>query len=215
VGTVRQYNLANESSEWLGGAFYMPYAQSVGLDRQLPATMNLILQTSAPSAQVASDIRSLVSSLNPNLPVSEIRNMEAIVTQSTSQSRSLMWLFVSFGGSALMLAAIGTYGVVSYSTAQRTHEIGVRVALGAARGNIFGLVLKQSLRLVSAGLALGVVASLALTRLMASFLYGITATDPMTFVAVGILLILTALLAGYFPARRATKVDPMIALRCE
>jgi putative ABC transport system permease protein len=213
VGNVRQYSLTGESSNWLSGAFYMPYAQSVGLDRQLPATMNLILQTSLTSAQVASDIRNLVSSLNPNLPVSEIRNMEVIVSDSTSQSRSLMWLFVSFGGSALLLAAIGTYGVVSYATAQRTHEIGVRVALGATRGNIFGLVLSQSLRLVLAGLALGVLASLALTRVMAGFLYGVTATDPMTFVAVGLLLIAIALLAGFFPARRATRVDPMVALR--
>jgi putative ABC transport system permease protein len=141
--------------------------------------------------------------------------MDAAVTASTSSSRSLMWIFISFGAAALTLAAIGAYGVVSYSTAQRTYEMGVRVALGATRANIFGLVLGQSLRLVLTGLAIGVAASLALTRLMTSFLYGVTATDPLTFLAVSLLLIITGLLAGYFPARRAAMVDPMVALRSE
>ena len=126
-----------------------------------------------------------------------------------------MWLFVSFGSVALLLAAIGAYGVVSYSTAQRTGEMGVRLALGATPRRIFGLVLGQSLRLVLTGLALGMLASLALTRLMAGFLYGVTVTDPLTFVGVGILLIAVSLLAGYFPARRAATVDPMVILRSE
>jgi putative ABC transport system permease protein len=141
--------------------------------------------------------------------------MEAVVAASTTSSRSLMWLFIGFGSAALILAAIGAYGVVSYSTAQRTYEIGVRVALGATRGNIFGLVLGQSLKLVLTGLVLGVAASLALTHLMAGFLYGVTATDPLTFIAVGLLLIAVGVVAGYFPARRAARVDPMVALRSE
>jgi putative ABC transport system permease protein len=215
VGDVRQFDLADKTIDWTSGAFYMPYPQAVGLDRQLPATMTLILRTEASPSQVASDIGSLVASLNPNIPVSEIRALEAVVSASTSQSRSIMWLFISFGGSALILAAIGTYGVISYATAQRTYEMGVRVALGATRSSIFRLVMSQSLRLVSAGLALGVVTSLALTRMMASFLYGVTATDPMIFLAVGVLLIAVALLAGYLPARRAMRVDPMVALRYE
>jgi putative ABC transport system permease protein len=141
--------------------------------------------------------------------------MEAAVAASISPSRSLMWLFISFGAAALILAAIGAYGVVSYSMAQRTYEIGVRVALGATRANIFGLVLGQSLRLVLTGLALGMAASLALTRLMSGFLYGVTATDPLTFLAVSLILIITGLLAGYSPARRAARVYPMVALRSE
>jgi len=115
----------------------------------------------------------------------------------------------------LVLAAIGTYGVVSYTTAQRTFEIGVRVALGASRGSIFGLVIRQSLELVIAGIGLGALAALALSRLLSSYLYGITPQDPMTFLAVAGLLVCIALAAGFLPARRATKVDPIVALRYE
>ncbi len=141
--------------------------------------------------------------------------MVSIVEGSTQQSRSLMWLFVSFAGVALVLAAIGAYGVVSHSAAQRTFEIGMRVALGASRGSIFGLVLGHSLRLVLGGLALGVAASLALTRMLAAFLYGTAATDPATFLAVCGVLVAVALLAGFVPARRAASVDPLTALRVE
>lgn len=215
VGDVRQYNLAGNSPEFINGAFYMPYSQSTGLNRQLPTAMSLMLRTTANAPQLADELRRLVASVNPDLPVSEVRTLEAAVTDSASPSRSLMWLFVSFGGAALLLAAIGAYGVVSYSTAQRTYEMGVRIALGATPRRIFGLVLGQSLRLVLTGLALGMLASLALTRLMAGFLYGVTATDPLTFVGVGFLLIAVALLAGYFPARRAAMVDPLVALRSD
>jgi predicted permease len=215
VGDVRQFDMAGKTPGYINGAFYLPYPQSTGLDRRMPTAMTLILRTTANAPQLHGELRGLVASVNPNAPVSEIRTMDAAVAASTSPSRSLMWLFISFGAAALILAAIGAYGVVSYSTSQRTYEMGVRVALGATRANIFGLVLGQSLRLVLTGLALGIAASLALTRLMAGFLYGVTATDPLTFVAVSLLLIVTGLLAGYFPARRAAGVDPMVALRSE
>jgi putative ABC transport system permease protein len=215
VGDVRQYDLADNTPDWISGAFYMPYPQAISLDRQIPTKITLLLRTAANSSQVSSDIRRLIASMSPHTPVGEVIAMETIASVSTSQSSSLMWLFISFAGSALFLAAIGTYGVVSYSTAQRTHEIGVRVALGATRINIFSLVLRQSLGLVSAGLVLGVIASLALTRMMTGFLYGVTTTDPMTFLAVALILIVTAILAGYLPARRAATVDPLIALRHE
>src|SRR5262245_14862124 len=166
MGDVRQFDLAGKTPSFINGAFYMPYPQSTSLDRNAPAAMTLILRTAAKAPQLASDLRRLVASVNPNAPVSEVRTMDAVVAASTSSSRSLMWLFISFGAAALILAAIGAYGVVSYSTAQKTYEMGVRVALGATRANIFGLVLGQSLRLVLSGLTLGVAASLALTRLM-------------------------------------------------
>jgi predicted permease len=215
VGDVRQFNLEGTSPAFIDGEFYMPYPQSVSLDRKIPTAMTLILHTAGNAPQLARDIRELVASVNPNAPVSEIQTMEAVVAASTTSSRSLMWLFIGFGSAALILASIGAYGVVSYSTAQRTYEMGVRVALGATRANIFGMVLGQSLKLVLTGLILGVAASLALTHLMTGFLYGVAATDPLTFIAVGILLIAVGVVAGYFPARRAARVDPMVALRTE
>jgi len=215
VGDVRQFDLANHSPGWISGAIYMPYPQSVGLDRKLPVAMTLLVRTPAQPREIAGRIRELVNNLNPNVPVSEIRAMDAVVTASASQPRSMMWLFLSFAAAALVLAAVGTYGVVSYTTAQRTFEIGVRLAVGASRGDIFGLVIRQSLELVIAGVGLGAVIALALSRMLSGYLYGITARDPITFLAVAGLLVCMALIAGYLPARRATKVDPMVALRHE
>jgi predicted permease len=214
VGDVRQFDLSGKTPDFVNGTFYMPYSQSTALDRRLPAAMTLVVRT-AGTQRVADELRQLVARVNPDVPVSDVRRMEAVVEASTTAPRSLMWLFVGFGGAALLLAAIGAYGVVSYSTTQRTYEMGVRIALGASYGNIFGLILGQSLKLVVTGLAFGVAASLALGRLISSFLYGVTPNDPVTFVAVSLLLIVTGLLAGYFPARRAARVDPIVALRQE
>ncbi len=215
VRDVRQFNLADKPLDWIQGGVYMPYAQSVGSNHEFPTAMYLIARTSSGSANFGRDVRELVSGVNPNVPVSEVRTLKAIASDSASASRSLMWLFVVFGSAALGLAAIGTYGVVSYSTSQRIFEIGMRMALGATRGSILSLVLGQSLKLILCGLAIGIPAALALTRILTGFLYGITATDPLTFLAVGSLLLGTGALAGYLPARRATKVDPIVALRYE
>jgi putative ABC transport system permease protein len=215
AGDVRQYDLANHAPDYVAGAVYMPYSQAVESDRQLPAAMTLIVRTGADPSDVANGIRKLVNDLNPNVPVSEVRTMESLVEDSTQQSRSMAWLFAGFAGMALLLAAIGAYGVVSWSTAQRTFEIGLRVALGASRRSVFTLVLGQSLRLVISGLAAGVAASFALTRTLGSFLYATASWDVFTFSCVSALLLVVALLAGYFPARRAASVDPLTALRME
>jgi predicted permease len=217
---VRQYDLANHSPDYIRGAMYMPYGQSVGNDRQLPATMTLLVR--AESDRVASDtaalagqVRDVAKGLNPNVPVSEIRTMSSMVDASTQQPRSMAWLFVTFAAAAILLAAIGTYGVVSYSTTQRTFEIGVRLALGASRRAVFGMVLGQGLRLVIAGLAVGVAMSLVLARMLAAFLYATASSDPVTFAVVSAVLLAVALLAGYLPARRAAHIDPLAALRVD
>jgi putative ABC transport system permease protein len=212
---VRQFDLADRSPDYIRGAMYMPYAQTVDNDRQLPSAMTLIVRTNADPQRVAGAIRELVRDLNSNVPVGEIRSMASLVNESTQQPRSMMWLFVSFAGVALVLAAVGVYGVVSYSTAQRTFEIGVRMAVGAGRRNILGLVLGQSLRLVLVGLAVGLAASLALTRLLVTFLYSTATADPMTLVVVCGVLVAVALLAGYLPARKAARVDPLVALHVD
>jgi len=215
AGDVRQWDLGGHSPADFKGAVYMPYSQAVLNNGQLPAGMTLLVRTGADAESTAGRIREIVRDFNPNVPVSEIRTMGEVVSTSTSQPRSMMWLFASFAAAALLLAAVGIYGVISYSTSQRTFEIGMRMALGASRGNVFGLVLGQSLKLVLGGLAVGFAAALALTRMLTAFLYAIRPTDPLTFLAVGALLIAMALIAGYVPARRATRVDPMMALRNE
>jgi predicted permease len=215
AGDVRQFDLTGGAPDYIRGAMYMSYAQAEDTNRRLPAVMALIVRTNAEPMRVVSDIRNLLWQMNPNVPVDEIHSMVSLVNESTQQSRSMMWLFVSFAAVALMLAAVGAYGVVSYATAQRTFEIGVRMALGAGKGNIFGSVLGQSFRLVLVGLALGLISSLMLTRLLATFLYGTATSDPFTLATVCVVLMAVALFAGYAPARRAIGIDPLIALRAD
>ena len=215
VGDVRLYKVANELPDWISGVVYMPYPQAVGIDKKLPSSMTLVVRTARDPQYVSSEIRRIVAQLNPNVPVGEVRTLEGVVESSKSQERSMMWLFIAFAGSAVLLAAIGTYGVVSFSTAQRMYEMGVRIALGANRRDLFGLVLKLSLRLVLIGLGIGVALSIAATRTLSSFLYGVSSRDPLIIIGVSVLLIAVAILAGFFPARRAAQVDPMMALRAE
>ena len=215
VGDVRLYKIAMELPDWINGVVYMPYPQAVGIDKKLPSSMTLVVRTARDPQYVSSEIRRIVAELNPDVPVGEVQTLEGVVASSKSQERSMMWLFIAFAGSAVLLAAIGTYGVVSFSTAQRMYEMGVRIALGATPRDLFGLVLKLSLRLVLIGLVIGVVLALAATWTLSSFLYGVSSRDPLIFLGVSLLLISVAVLAGFFPARRAAQVDPMMALRAE
>ena len=160
-------------------------------------------------------MRRQVASVDKDQPPHDFATLEQLEAASHTSRRVNLLLLSAFAGLGLILASVGIYGVVSYSVSQRTHEIGVRTALGASPGAVFKLVVGQGLRSALIGTAIGVVASLAITRLLQTMLFGVKPTDPATFFAVGLLLSGVALLACYIPARRATKVDPMVALRYE
>jgi putative ABC transport system permease protein len=193
----------------------MPYAQSVGMNRRVPAAMILVVRTTADPSEVTSRIAAAIGRLDPAAPAGPALTMEAVVSASTAQPRSMMWLFVGFASAALALVAVGVYGLISYSVARRRHEIGIRLALGAARRSIHSLVLGQSMKSVLAGLAAGLPASLLLTRLMTKFLYRVTPSDPVTYLAVALIVIAVAAAAGYIPSRRAVRQDPTAALRVD
>jgi ABC-type antimicrobial peptide transport system permease subunit len=175
----------------------------------------LIARTSVPPENLAALVRQEVAALDGELPVSGVKTMPEYLDRLLSAPKSVAGLVGIFGLVALALAAIGLYGVMSYAVAQRTREIGIRIALGSSVAMVFGLLLKQGMRLAFVGIGIGLLAAFALTRLLRSLLYGVSATDPLTFGLIALLLALVALLACWIPARRATKVDPMIALRCE
>ncbi len=197
-------------------ATYEPSAQAedfriAGLGRSL----SFAVQTSGDPTSLAAGLRAQVWSLDKELAIADVRAMTRVVDESAAARRFNMLLLGVFASIALLLAAIGVYGVVSYATGQRTHEIGIRMALGADRHDLLRLVVAQGLVLTLIGTTIGLVGALALTRFLSSLLYGVRPTDPLTFCAVSLLLVGVALLASYIPARRATKVDPMVALRYE
>jgi putative ABC transport system permease protein len=158
-------------------------------------------------------VRGEVHAIDKDQPVVLIHTMEELVARSASQRRFNMLLLVVFAGVALILAAVGIYGVMSYSVEQRTHEIGLRMALGANTSDVLRLLLGQGMKLMVLGVAIGLAATSAMTRLISSLLFGVSATDPVTYMAITLLLAVVALLACYIPARRAARVDPVVALR--
>src|SRR5215813_9139040 len=217
VGVVR--HVENQSLDRQGQApaqFYTNFNQ-IPL-QSLPGyvrRINLLVRTEIEPLSLASMVRAQVAALNKDQAVFNVRTMEQIVAQSVAARRFSMHLLTVFAVVALALASLGIYGLMSYAVAQRTREIGVRMALGAQVSDVLKLVIGQGVKLALTGVALGLVAAVALTRLMKTLLFGISATDPVTFAVIALLLTLVALLASWIPARRAIKLDPMIALRYE
>jgi putative ABC transport system permease protein len=191
---------------------YVNYTQKVW---PTMLTMDFALRTQADPAALSSGMREAVRSVDPDLPIAKISTLDALVDESMAQPRFAMLLLASFAALALALACVGMYGVISYSVAQRTREIGVRMALGARSTDIFRMILGQGGRLALLGIAMGVLAALGVAQLMKAFLYGVEATDALTFAGVSFLLFIIGLVACYVPARRAMQVNPVVALRHE
>jgi putative ABC transport system permease protein len=175
----------------------------------------LVVRTTIEPMSLAGSVRNAIWSVDKDQTVADIDTMDHIVAAAVARQRFSMVLLGVFAALALLLASVGIYGVMSYSVAQRTREIGIRMALGARRADVLQLTVRQGLKLVGAGMILGLGAAFLLTRVMATLLYGISATDPMTFIGISVVLLAVAILASYVPALRATKVDPITALRAQ
>ena len=188
---------------------YLPHLQ------RSTGGMSLVVRTNGDPMSLVALARAQIHAVDQSIPVTNIRTMDEIFSASIEQQRFSMLLVGLFGGLALALAGIGIYGVMGYAVTQRKHELAVRMALGAKASQVRQLVLKDGLVLALFGVVIGVAGAFALTRLMSSLLFDVKPTDAPTFIAVAVLLLIVALLASYIPARRATKVDPLVALRYE
>ncbi len=205
VGNVRESGLDEDAAP----AIYWSY-------RQMPSgQLNLVLRTAGDPTAVAAAAAAQVREIDPNQPVAEIRTMEQVVSSTVASPRFNLFLLGGFAAASLLLAALGLFGVVSYSVAQRRQELGVRMALGATSRDVLRLVVGEGMGLTFAGLLIGLVGAVVLTRLMSSMLYGVSPTDPLTLAGVSVFLATVALVASYFPARRAARTDPMTSLRDE
>lgn len=216
VGHVKHWGLDSDDSAKIRYEFYMPYVQIPDQFMAGMATgMTLMVRTSVDPLSTVAAAKQRVAEAGGDQPAYDFQTMQQVVSDSFAGRRFAMLLLGVFAGLALLLAAVGIYGVISYTASQRTHEIGIRMALGAGRAEVLKLVVGQGLTLILSGIGAGLLASFGLTRLMASMLFGVRPTDLLTFAGVSVLLGAVAVLASYIPARRATNVDPMVALRYE
>jgi predicted permease len=213
VGHVKHFGL--DAPKEVPFQFYMPYVQIPDDFITGLAGMALVARTQGDPAAMAAPMKETILVVDKDQPVTAVRTLEQVLADSLAQRRFTMLLLGLFAGLALVLASVGIYGVMSYTVAQRTHEIGVRMALGARPGDVLRMVVRQGMALAAIGVTIGLGVAFALTRLMSSFLFGVSATDPLTFIAIPLVLVGVALAACFVPARRATKVDPMVALRYE
>jgi putative ABC transport system permease protein len=206
VGDIKQHGLGERTRPEM----YRPYAQAPH-----PTSMYVMVRYSSDPAALLASIQSEVWSVDKNVPISDVRPLEEVISKSIVKPRSTMLMLAAFAGIALILGAVGIYGVVSYTVAERTREIGIRMAVGAQTSDVIRMVIGHGMKLTLTGVTIGLIGSYAVTRIMSGMLYGVSATDPYVFLAVALVLAAVALLACYIPARRATRVDPMIALRYE
>jgi putative ABC transport system permease protein len=221
VGDVKHFGLGEEAPPFVYASYLQHQAVFPGGTALAHMHHYLVIRKASgvvaggASNELAGTVKKAIGQIDPDLPVTSVMTMEDVVAESMGDQRFYMKLLGLFAGMALLLAAIGIYGVMSYFVSERTREIGIRVALGAGRGDVLGLVATLSLKLVGLGVIIGLVMAYGLTRFIASFLYGVKAADPLTYAAVALALACVAMLATYIPARRAMKVDPLVALRYE
>jgi putative ABC transport system permease protein len=216
VADVRGYDLQSSVPEYMRGTAYVPYTSKATLEAgNVPAEMTIAVRTAADGQQPVATLRRVVNELAPDIPVSEVRSMRAVVSEAASIPASTTFLFAAFAGVALVLGIVGVYGVLAFFVSKRSREIGIRMALGAQRTDVLFLIMKEGAQFSFAGITLGLIGALLTTRLLASQLYGVGPVDPVTFAGVTAIMALVILAACYIPARRAMRVDPMVALRYE
>jgi predicted lysophospholipase L1 biosynthesis ABC-type transport system permease subunit len=209
VGDVKHRGLENDVRPQL----YLPHTQVDYNVSSIPS--ELIIRTAGPPLSVAAAVGSVIHEIDPHLPVADLRTMDDYLDEMVATRRLRMELLTAYSAVALLLAAVGIYGVLAYFVVQHAGEIGIRMALGARPGDVLRWVLGKGVGLALGGVGLGLIASLAAMRLIKTLLFGVSATDPLTFGAIALLLLCVALAACWIPARRATKVDPITVLRCE
>ena len=211
VGVLKDVKQGGLDSE-TGTELYIPFEQTPATGFT-PVNLNIVVRSTLPMATLAPRIREIVAAADPSLPIANMRTMEEVFSESVVRPRFLAQLLTIFGTLALVLAAIGTYGVLSYAVTERRREIGIRMALGADRRSVLGMILGQGMRVTGLGIVVGIIGSLLLTRYVETLLYDVEPTDPLTFMTVALFITAIAALACLIPARRATTVDPMVALR--
>jgi predicted permease len=216
VGHVKQWGLDGDSKSAIQAQFYYPFMQLPDNIMRLAATgVAVVLRSKGDPSTLMGPVRKAVEEIDPREVIYNVATMNQVVADSLAARRFSMILFGVFAALALALACVGIYGVISYLVGQRTNEIGVRIALGAQRADVLRLILGEGTRMALLGVVIGIVAALGLTRLMSNQLFGVTAQDPLTFGGVALSLVTVAIAACYVPARRAMRVDPIVALRHE
>ena len=213
---VRAFNLQRTTPDFMRGTIYVPLSSTSTLeDKRVPSEMTIAVRTNSDESQIGAMLQRIVAGLNHDVPISEVRTMNAVLSEAVSTPASTTSLFVSFATLALVLGMVGIYGVLAFLVSKRTREIGIRIALGAQRADVRWLILKEGAKFAAVGIGLGLSGAFVVTRWLSSELYGVSASDPITYVGVALAMALISMLACYIPARRAMSIDPLIALRYE